>query len=513
MIVREEPFASAQVEAALVEAGVEVRTGCRAIGVSRDGDGVEVELEDGESARGAELLVAVGRKPATEELGLETVGLEPGKPVEVGSNLRSPRHDWLYAIGDANGRALLTHMGKYQGRLAADAILGKPVALRSDGALSPRVIFTDPQVAAVGHTVGSAEAAGMVVRAVDVETSGSAGASFVGRNAPGTSRLVVDDDRGVIVGATFVGVEVAELLHAATIAVVAEVPLDRLVHAVPAFPTRSELWLQLLEAAGCSRRVPGTVPGTRPEQTRWARMPPLDDLLNDLFRNDALLRAVLSKPRSAELPRKVTVEPVGLRGATAFQITTQLGDRATHENLASDEARERLGVLLTDYRQGLLQTADADWQVLGGKVLRRPATRTTAARRHDRRKRYLLEEGTPVPFLVELGVMTADGTVRKSRYDKFRQINRFLELVDDVVPSLPPERDAAHRRLRLRQVVPDLRDPSSADRVARPRGRDRGPRPEGRRDRGLLCSRDAYQGRGSSLRARRDRQLRRGRQG
>ena len=167
-------------------------------------------------------------------------------------------------------------------------------------------------------------------------------------------------------------------------------------------------------------------------------MTPLDDLLNDVFSNDALLRAVLSKPRSAELPRKVTVEPLGLRGTTSFQITTQHGDRATHENLAPDEARERLGVLLTDYRQGLLQTADADWQVLGGKVLRRPATRTTAERRHDRRKRYLLEEGRPVPFLVELGVMTDDGTVRKSRYDKFRQINRFLELVDDVVPSLRP---------------------------------------------------------------------------
>ena len=110
----------------------------------------------GRARAGAELLVAVGREVNTIEIGLETVGLEPGKPVEVGSNLRSPRHDWLYAIGDANGRALLTHMGKYQGRLAADAILGKSVTVRSDGPLSPRVIFTDPQVAAVGHTLGSA---------------------------------------------------------------------------------------------------------------------------------------------------------------------------------------------------------------------------------------------------------------------------------------------------------------------------------------------------------------------
>jgi dihydrolipoamide dehydrogenase len=250
VIVREEPFASAEVEAALVAAGVDVRTGSRAVAVSRDDGGVTVELADGTSAAGTELLVAVGRRPHTDELGLETAGLEPGKPVEVGSNLRSPRHDWLYAIGDANGRALLTHMGKYQGRVAADVILGKNVAVVPDGPLSPRVIFTDPQVAAVGHTVATAESAGMVVRAVDAPTSGNAGASFVGRETPGTSRLVVDDNRGVVVGATFVGFEVAEMLHAATIAVVGEVPLERLAHAVPSFPTRSELWLSLLEAAG-----------------------------------------------------------------------------------------------------------------------------------------------------------------------------------------------------------------------------------------------------------------------
>jgi pyruvate/2-oxoglutarate dehydrogenase complex dihydrolipoamide dehydrogenase (E3) component len=249
LLVREEPFASAEVEASLREQGVDVRTGNLAVSVARDGD-VTVELSDGSSVTGAELLVAVGRKPSTESLGLEAIGLEPGKPVEVGSNLRSSRYDWLYAIGDVNGRTLLTHMGKYQGRLAADAILGKDVAVVSDGPLSPRVVFSDPQVAAVGHTLASAESAGLVVRAVDVETSGTAGASFVGRNAPGTSRLVIDDTRSVIVGATFTGVEVAEWLHAATIAVVCELPLERLAHAVPCFPTRSEVWLKLLEAAG-----------------------------------------------------------------------------------------------------------------------------------------------------------------------------------------------------------------------------------------------------------------------
>ena len=163
-----------------------------------------------------------------------------------------------------------------------------------------------------------------------------------------------------------------------------------------------------------------------------------DTLLSDLFEGLSLVRAVVSKPRARDLPARVTVDPVELRGETAFRFTSHLGDRATHENLAPAAARERLGVLLADYGQGLLQTADADWQILGETVLRRPASRAAGPREHDRRKRYLLEEGTPVPFLVELGVMTPDGRVRKSRYDKFRQVNRFLELVDDVVPALRP---------------------------------------------------------------------------
>jgi SAM-dependent methyltransferase len=165
----------------------------------------------------------------------------------------------------------------------------------------------------------------------------------------------------------------------------------------------------------------------------------LDELLTDLFEGDRLRRAVLSKPRSTEVPARTTIDPVELRGETAYRFTAHLPDRTTHENLAPDAARERLGALLGDYGQGLRQGSEADWQVLGETVLRRPPSRQAAPREHDRKKRYLLEEGTPVPFLVELGVMTPDGKVRKSRYDKFRQVNRFLELVDDVVPSLRPD--------------------------------------------------------------------------
>jgi pyruvate/2-oxoglutarate dehydrogenase complex dihydrolipoamide dehydrogenase (E3) component len=250
VLAREEPFAGEEVCAALAEAGVEVRADTRATAVERANGKVTVQLDDGSSVSGDEILVAVGRRTLSADLGLDELGVEPGRPVEVDDTLRVAGHDWLYVIGDANGRALLTHMGKYQGRIAADRILGREVALRSDGPLSPRVTFTDPQVAAVGHTLASAQEAGINARAVDVPTGGNAGGSFVGPGAPGTARIVVDEDRRIVVGATFTGAEIAEALHAATIAVVGEVPLDDLWHAVPCFPTRSELWLKLLEEYG-----------------------------------------------------------------------------------------------------------------------------------------------------------------------------------------------------------------------------------------------------------------------
>ena len=249
LLEREEPFAGEQVGDALRAAGVDVRLRTSVSEASRNGS-VRLGLDDGDVVETDELLVAIGRTPRTSDVGLETVGLESSGYVRVDDSLRVPGRDWLYAVGDVNGRALLTHMGKYQARLAADAILGKDVKLRSDGGASPRVIFTDPQVGAVGLTLAAAEEAGLRVRAVDVDTSGNAGGSFVGRGAPGTARLVVDEERRVVVGATITGAEVAEALHAATIAVVGEVPLDDLWHAVPAFPTRSELWLRLLEAYG-----------------------------------------------------------------------------------------------------------------------------------------------------------------------------------------------------------------------------------------------------------------------
>jgi dihydrolipoamide dehydrogenase len=248
LIAREEPFASMQVAEGLQARGVELRIGARASAVARDDatGGTTVTLESGETLTGDRLLVAIGRRVRTDGLGLEAVGLDPDKPIEVDDTLRVPGQPWLYAIGDVNGRAQLTHMGKYQARVAVDAICGGgSLRVRRDGLQSPRAIFTDPGVAAVGHTLASAQEAGIAAHAIDRDTSANAGASFHGRNAPGTTRFVLDTERELLVGATFVGPDVAELLHAATIAIVGEVPLATLQHAIPAFPTRSELWLDL----------------------------------------------------------------------------------------------------------------------------------------------------------------------------------------------------------------------------------------------------------------------------
>jgi pyruvate/2-oxoglutarate dehydrogenase complex dihydrolipoamide dehydrogenase (E3) component len=252
LLPTEEEYACGEVTDALAEQGVDIRTGRKATKVVRHGGIVTVTLDDGSEVSGEQLLVAVGRVPQLDGLGLDTIGLEPDGSIDVDAHHRVPGFDWLYVIGDLNGRAPFTHMAKYQARVCADHLLGKEVAEDhgADGPRAPRVIFTDPQVCVVGHTTRTAEEVGLTVRAVDVPTSGNAGGSFYGRNAPGTTRFVVDEDRGLLVGATIVGAETADFLHAATIAVVGEVPLTRLRHAVPSFPTRSEIWLRLFEELG-----------------------------------------------------------------------------------------------------------------------------------------------------------------------------------------------------------------------------------------------------------------------
>ncbi len=253
LLSREEPFAGEKVAEALREShGVDVRTGTHAERVSRDGDVVTIELEGGGQVAATEILIAVGRKPRTEGIGLESVDVSPNEHgfLDTDDRLRVGDREWLYAVGDVTGRALFTHMGKYQAWVAAENALGGDVKAIAEGIGSPRVTFTDPQVAAAGKTLAQAREAGIDAKAIDVPTDGTAGASFYGKETGGTSRIVVDQTRQTIVGATFTGFETADFLHAATVAIVGEVPLSQLRHAVAAYPSRSEIWLKLLEAAG-----------------------------------------------------------------------------------------------------------------------------------------------------------------------------------------------------------------------------------------------------------------------
>jgi len=258
-----EAFAGEAVEKALTEAGTTVKTGVEVEQVSRDDAGdVVLALSDGSEVRAAEVLVATGRVPRTEDLGLEAVGLEPGSWLDVDDTLRVRGVDWLYAVGDVNHRALLTHQGKYQGRAAGDVIAARAKAADVDDApwgrhvatadhtAVPQVIFTDPEVAAVGHTEKSAREAGLRIRVIDYDLYWIAGASEVADDYQGRARAIVDEERRVLVGATFVGQDVGEMLHAATIAIVGEVPIERLWHAVPSYPTISEVWLRWLEEYG-----------------------------------------------------------------------------------------------------------------------------------------------------------------------------------------------------------------------------------------------------------------------
>jgi len=254
LLAREEPFAGTELRAAFEAEGITVVTGVRitaARRVGRDGP-VAAQVADGREFTGDEILVAVGRRPATANLGLEHVGLEPGKPVRVDQALRAAGvpGTWLYAIGDCNGLAPLTHMGKYHGRIAVAAILGQDIADAASRDVVPRVTFTDPQVCAVGLTAAQARAAGLPVTVVSTPTGEVPGAYTQGDGIRGTSQLVIDDQRRTIVGATFTGPGLQELLHSATVAICGGVTVDQLRHAVPSFPTVSEVWLHLLEAYG-----------------------------------------------------------------------------------------------------------------------------------------------------------------------------------------------------------------------------------------------------------------------
>ncbi|ABY21796.1 mercuric reductase [Renibacterium salmoninarum ATCC 33209] len=251
------------VRQAFQQDGIDLRENTSPRSVSRDSDGVHVEL-DGETIHAEELLVATGRAPALADVGLEGLNLQAYDPAKshlsTDESGRVDGTDWLYAVGDAAGKVLLTHQGKYEARITGDAIAARakgPVeskrwskfAQTADELAVPSVIFTDPEVALVGRNVAQANSDGVRVTEVSLPIA-VAGSSLYADDYQGWAQLVIDAEREVIIGATFAGPDVAELLHSATIAIVGEVPLSRLWHAVPSYPTISEVWLRLLEKLG-----------------------------------------------------------------------------------------------------------------------------------------------------------------------------------------------------------------------------------------------------------------------
>ncbi|WP_280233521.1 dihydrolipoyl dehydrogenase family protein [Nocardia cyriacigeorgica] len=269
LLGRVEPFARDRIAEALTERGVRIRFGTEPVRVARSdardtgtglvhGGPVTVTVRDssGESELEAdEIVVAAGRGPTTADLGLASVGLAPGY-VEVDDQLTVPGLPWLYAVGDVNHRVALTHMGKYQARICGDVIAARaegkqPTGPRytasADHAQVPQVVYTDPELASVGLTEDAARAAGHQVDTVELDIA-VAGSALARDDYAGRAKLVIDPAAATLLGATFVGPDVGEQLHAATIAVVGQVPLDTLWHAVPAFPAISEFWLRLLEA-------------------------------------------------------------------------------------------------------------------------------------------------------------------------------------------------------------------------------------------------------------------------
>ena len=263
LLERAEPFAGELVEKSLSASGVEIRFGIEATAASRHDDGIHLELDDRSTLLVDEVLVSVGRRPNTDDLALDVIGMQPGRQLDSDETglVAGVEGDWLYAVGDVTGWAQLTHTGKYHARSCGDAIVARAHGTFDDRPWSkhratalrnavPQVTFTDPQVASVGLTAAEATAAGIDVRVVDYNVGHVAGAALFEDRYVGTARMVVDETRKVIVGVTLVGPEIGELLHAATVAIVGEVPLDRLWHAVPSYPTVSEVWLRLLEGYG-----------------------------------------------------------------------------------------------------------------------------------------------------------------------------------------------------------------------------------------------------------------------
>jgi pyruvate/2-oxoglutarate dehydrogenase complex dihydrolipoamide dehydrogenase (E3) component len=231
----EEPESSALIADALERDGITVKTGSKAVNVAREGGETVVTLESGTTARGAELLVSVGRRARVGELGLETIGLDPkAHAVEVDEWMRAGEGVW--AVGDVTGVGMFTHMAMYQAGIAINDILQQPGEPADYRGLA-RVTFTDPEVGSVGMTEKAARDAGINVRTGSTKVQTSARGWIHGPGGDGVIKLVEDADKGILVGATSAGPVGGEVLSMLTLAVHARIPVATLRTMVYAYPT------------------------------------------------------------------------------------------------------------------------------------------------------------------------------------------------------------------------------------------------------------------------------------
>ncbi|MBW3602249.1 MAG: NAD(P)/FAD-dependent oxidoreductase [Actinobacteria bacterium] len=245
LVRREDPRVGRLVREALKAEGVTVRTGVRVSRARRDGSDVAVDLDDGSTVPTDVLVTVTGRRPRVGDLGLEALGVETsGARVPVDGRCRVA--DGVWAVGDVTGVALFTHVAKYQGRVVADNILGRPRT--ADYRAIPRVVFCDPEAAAVGMSADGAREAGIDVATATVDLAATLARPVTYERHPrGALGLVADRRRRVLVGAWAVSPLAGEWIHQAGLAIRAEVGLDTLLDTVAQFPTYSEGYLTALQ--------------------------------------------------------------------------------------------------------------------------------------------------------------------------------------------------------------------------------------------------------------------------
>jgi len=261
LIDREERRVGELIAEALHDDGVELRLGQKATVVTREGNRRTVALYSGETVSAEHVIVATGRRPRAAELGLETLGVEPGERGQIPVDKRCRVTDGVWAVGDVTGVSLFTHVGKYQARVACADIAGEPA--RADYSAIPRVVFSDPEIAAVGLTAREAATRGIEVVEAGVDLMSVARTETYGQGIGGEVGLLADHQRRTVVGAWAVGPLASEWIHQAVLAVKAAIPIEVLRDTVAQFPTFTEAYLPALEGLDSARRrtYSSSVPG------------------------------------------------------------------------------------------------------------------------------------------------------------------------------------------------------------------------------------------------------------